>query len=275
MELINRFYQPISAEEALVSIERDIPLPQNAVLVTIDDGYRDFQDTIYPITASFGIRPILFVPTAFVGQGLFWWDKLHIAVNYSRLPYLHSSLGLLPTETPIEKKYAYTFLLTHFKNNASFEEAIQEVDALYANASINFNESQYTLNWDELRELAKGGVTIAPHTHTHPILSHISAEQTYNEVSKSQEIIKKEIGTLLPIFAYPDGKSESISTQAVEILRELGIKMAFTMSEGYARLGYDNPLLLPRIGVWQQSLAQFHIKLTSLYYFMKATRNRS
>jgi peptidoglycan/xylan/chitin deacetylase (PgdA/CDA1 family) len=272
MELVSRFYHPVSAEEILDAVEKKHPLPPNAVFITVDDGYCDFKDNIFPIAYNFGIRPLLFLTTGFVGHGIFWWDKLHIAVKYAAGRTISSSLGDFPVDSSDEKTATYDILVNYFKKEPSFEKSLLEIEALYNAATEKFDQERVTLTWDELRSLDRQGATIAAHTHTHPILSHIPDERIRFEVNTSQEQIKKEIGHALPIFGYPDGRPASIPQSAIEILREEGFKLAFTMVRRYADLVKDNLLFLPRVGLWHQPLAQFHMKLIPLYYAVRSER---
>ena len=80
MSLVARYYHPVSIDDVLDTAMGGKPLPANAVLVTFDDGYRDFKEVVFPILKKHAIRPILFVPTAYVGKGKFWWDKLYYAI---------------------------------------------------------------------------------------------------------------------------------------------------------------------------------------------------
>ncbi len=83
MELVARNYHPVGIEDVLNAAEGGKKLPRNAVVVTVDDGYLDFQETILPVCRQHGIRPLLFTPTAYVGEGTFWWDMLYQMVYFS------------------------------------------------------------------------------------------------------------------------------------------------------------------------------------------------
>ena len=83
MRLVANKYRPVSAEQVLEAIRGDSPLPKDAVLVTVDDGYRSFQEVIFPICSRYGIQPLLFQPTAYVGTGTFWFDKVFQIIHLS------------------------------------------------------------------------------------------------------------------------------------------------------------------------------------------------
>jgi len=266
MQFIARAYHPVSAEDVLDAVERGTPLPRDAVLVTVDDGYRDFQQVIHPIARRYGIRPVLFVPTAFVGQGAFWWDQLYRALQFTKSAQIDSPLGCLPLRTTDERNHAMDLLRAYVKESP-FDQARDAVESLCASAGAHVAApGQATLDWDELRALARDGVTIAAHTHTHPILSHIPLEQARREIRESQQRIAREIGQALPIFAFPDGSPGAFNADLTQVLREEGFKLAVTMVEGRALLKRDDPLCLPRLYTTPNlDRARFHLHLTPMY----------
>jgi len=262
MKLIADHYHPVTAEDLINSVRTGSKLPKDAILITVDDGYVDFKETIHPITHGFGIRPILFVATHFVGENVFWWDKLHHIIYSEGRAEINSDIGYLPLSSNEQKEAALKLLNAHLKH-IPFTQALQWIEENFKPQNpIPF----YTLGWEELRELSNDGVTIAAHTHTHPILTQIPIEKARLEIIMSQHKIQQEIGKVLPIFAFPDGKPYATNNDLVQVLKEEGFEIAFTTVEGRANLNYDNPLLLPRLGVWEGlNLSRFHFHLTPIY----------
>ncbi len=262
MSLIASQYHPVGITDVLAAVRGDAPLPPDAVLVTVDDGYRDFAEVIHPIAREYGIQPTLFVPTAFVGgKELFWWDKLYQAVFWASGESISTPAGAYLVDTP-ERKRAAVKSLALFVKSRKNETALALVDELYAQAKPPFEARRSTLAWDELRALSQQGVDIAAHTHTHPILTRVDPERACQEIRLSQEMIARHIGTALPAFAYPDGKIETFNQAIEDALRLEGIEIAFTMMNEQADLERHKPLQLPRIGVWKKmTVPQLHWRL--------------
>jgi len=213
---------------------------------------------------------VLFIPTAYVGKGPFWWDKLFIAVSNYPGPEISTPVGSFSIRSPEEKKHATRYLRQEVKK-LPFEQGMQIVDALYHDfVPRNADDTRSILTWDELRVLARSGVTIAAHTHTHALLSRIPLEQASQEIRTSQETIHRELGQSLPIFAYPNGKTEDFTAEHVDLLHDLGFKFAVTMVEGSASLSNERLLCFPRIGLSPgHSLSAFHFHLTPVYRFFR------
>jgi peptidoglycan/xylan/chitin deacetylase (PgdA/CDA1 family) len=266
MRLIADEYNPVSADDVLNAILRGSKLPPRAVMVTVDDGYRDFKNNIWPIANRHGIRPVLFVPTAFVGAGVFWWDRLYDALQRTPFSQVDTPIGIVMLNTMQNRRLAFVQLAQYMKKEP-FDAALAQMDGLCSEIlSDPFLVNRVTLDWDELRELARAGVTVAPHTHTHPALGNIPLEQARFEIKESKRLVMQEIGSPGELFAYPYGSRNSIGVAAGEIVRDSGVRLAFTMEVGRVRLNDDDPMYLPRIDSNpQMTLAQFHAKLTPLF----------
>ncbi len=263
MRLIASQYHPVDIRAVLAAVRGQAPLPHNAVLVTVDDAYRDFGEVLYPIARQFGIRPVLFVPTAFVGSAeFFWWDKLYQAVFWAQTDALETPAGIFRLDSAASRRSAVKHLSRYLKAQPC-NWTLSFVDSLYERSTPPFAPRRSTLTWDELRALAQDGVAVAPHTHTHPILTRVSVEQACKEIRTSRRSIARHLGEALPVFAYPDGKVETFNPAVQRALRIENIEVAFTMLDEQADLKRHDPLQLPRIGIWaEMTLAQLHWRLT-------------
>jgi peptidoglycan/xylan/chitin deacetylase (PgdA/CDA1 family) len=65
--LRNHGYRVITPEQILDFLSYHQAIPQKAVMITIDDGYRSVYDVAYPILKKYGYTATLFVYTGYVG----------------------------------------------------------------------------------------------------------------------------------------------------------------------------------------------------------------
>lgn len=87
-------------------------------------------------------------------------------------------------------------------------------------------ESRY-LSSSQVRELSHLGFEIGSHTHSHPNLAMLSADQTWDELHHSRRLIEEATGTGLRSFAYPFGKRGLHYTPTtVSVVRESGLSGA-------------------------------------------------
>ena len=240
-------YHVVSMVQLLDACREDGELPPGSVMVTFDDAYLDFADCAWPIMKRYQLPATLFVPTAFPDhpERIFWWDRLQYALEHSsRHSVLNTPAGRFSLETPKLRMKAYRSIRDHLKT-LSYTETLSwthqictELDAPPAPHRV--------LGWDALRQLAEDGVTLGAHTRRHRPLNQLSPEEIKEEVRGSLQDIEREIGTVLPIFAYPDGR---FNDEVVEAVKRAGIVVAFTTIRGSNDIKQADRLRLRRINV--------------------------
>jgi peptidoglycan/xylan/chitin deacetylase (PgdA/CDA1 family) len=136
-----------------------------------------------------------------------------------------------------------------------------EVDALIAGLrpgagtsgnrdDVNGGRGSAVLDWDMLRRLAGEGLTLAPHTRTHPLLDRVTTEAAVAEIAGSREDLERAIGPTPPVLAYPSGAHGGA---AVEAARRAGMVLAVTTERGGNDLRHTDPLRFRRINVGRRA----------------------
>ena len=274
MRHLAKHYRAVSIPEVLDAVERNVPLPQRAVLITFDDAYSDFADVAWPILKQFRLPATLFVPTAYPDHPelRFWWERLYRAFANTTRPVLgESPLGSLPLTTPNQRRRSLLALVQYVQARPH-DEALRLVDTVCTQLVEQPASGPDVLSWNRLRQLANDGVTLGSHTRTHPIMTQISPIQIREEIKRSQQDLSREIGYALPIFCYPNGDHNDIVTA---ILKQEGISLAFTVLAGENRLGPVDPLRLRRTSIWPRtSLPIFCLRLLRVGHYLDAWRQR-
>jgi colanic acid/amylovoran biosynthesis glycosyltransferase len=239
----------VSLGDVLAARAGVAPLAPGAVLVTFDDAYADFAEYAWPVLRRHGIPVTLFVPTAFPGDphAAFWWDRLYAALTAAREP-LATPLGRLHLGSARAQRRAYRALREHVKARPH-DDAMAMVDELVARLGAPAPAAR-VLSWDELRALAADGVTLAPHTRTHPRLDRLPPERLAGEVAGSLADLAAETDAPASAFAYPAG---GISAAAQAAVRAAGIEVAFPTAGSIADLRDDRWLALPRLNVGRRT----------------------
>ncbi|WP_300347243.1 polysaccharide deacetylase family protein [Clostridium sp.] len=76
-------------------------------------------------------------------------------------------------------------------------------------------------NREKLLEISKRGHEIGNHSYVHPDFKNISRERIVEEVKKTENIIKDEIGVKTNFFRFPSG---SYNEESLNILNDMGYK---------------------------------------------------
>lgn len=261
-ELLAREYYVASMDEALEAVVRNRPLPARAVLLTFDDAYRDFAANAWPILKRYGLPATLFVPTAYAENQPreFWWDRLYRALRSAPVDRLDDTpVGPVLFNTPERLRRATRKLQSYLKS-VPHVDAMGVVDRLCETLQCPSLPSRSTLTWPELRALAQDGVTLAPHTRTHPLLTRVTAAQVREEIAASRDELTRETGQCPPAFAYPAG---AFDRSVQKVLREEGFQLAFTTVGGHNALPCPNALQLRRTNVTpRMSRALLRMRLT-------------
>ncbi len=260
MRFLTKRYHVVSMLAVLEAIAKRQRLPQRAVLVTFDDAYFDFGST-WSILKSLKLPATLFVPTAYPDQPerSFWWDRLYRALMYTSRPELRSTpIGVLSLADAQRRRQSLKRLQSHIKT-IPHAQAMSLVDDICAELDSKPLVQKSVLSWNELRQLAKDGVTLCAHTQTHPIMTQLSRAEVHREVVGSQNDLQREIGEALPIFCYPSGSHDDA---VVNVLREEGFTVAFTTLKGQNDLRTADLLRLRRTNMTRRtSLPIFRVRL--------------
>lgn len=104
------------------------------------------------------------------------------------------------------------------------------------------------MNWDEIREIEKRGLTIGAHTLSHRRLSKLSEEEQRLEIAEAARLLCENLGHAVEALAYPYGSKADYDKTSMRLARECGFSVAVSNRYGVNRPG-DNPWELRRIWV--------------------------
>jgi glycosyltransferase involved in cell wall biosynthesis/peptidoglycan/xylan/chitin deacetylase (PgdA/CDA1 family) len=246
MQWLARRYRVVSASEVIDAFHDGRTLPRRAVLITFDDGYRDFGDIAWPILHRYGLPATLFVATAYPDhpERRFWWDRLFAATNATRRPCLEvpECRAVLRLQTAEDRRASLRMLHAVVKA-LPHADAMHLVDRVCDELGLAEPMAPVVLTWHELRALASDGVAIAAHTRTHPALTRLPLDRARAEIRASREDLTRELGMALPLFAYPFGDHDD---RVEELVRDEGFALAVTTEYGHNRWPAAAPLRLRR-----------------------------
>jgi peptidoglycan/xylan/chitin deacetylase (PgdA/CDA1 family) len=254
-EHLTRHFEPISLSRIASALENHVALPENAITVTIDDGYKCFLEEGHPVFKKYHIPTTVYVVSGFTdGRFWLWFDQIDFVLEHTSMEFLRLTLNGRVLELPhhsAQEKFAAHIALHEALKEAPNEERVKFVDSFGPLCGVDVPpqppECRAAMNWDELKAVSAEGVEIGCHTHSHPILSRISnPHDVEQEICDSKKLIEERLGCAVRHFCYPNGHDEDISDRTVRTVVSAGFATATTASRGL-NTRHANPVRLRRI----------------------------
>lgn len=209
---------------------------QPAVAITFDGGYRDVLTQALPILRDLGLPATVFLPTAAIASGdLRWHDQVRLAFKLTVRPRLvlpPPGTGVLALETRQERLTALGHVLAWLR--ALDEDARQEATtALFHALGVRTPRlPNALLGWDDVRQLARGGVDIGAQSVTHPVLARVTGARLVDEVTRCKREIEAALQRPPRHFAYPFGTAADFGPEVTNEVRRAGFESAVTLLPG-------------------------------------------
>jgi len=224
-------------------------LPDNAIAITVDDGYRNFLLHGYPILRKNGIPATLYAVAGFSdGQLWLWTDQIEFGLRHATRSSIRAPLGDGdPLELSLrtsEEKAESIFRLTEALKEVSNDRRVAFLAEFGSLCGVDIPRHPPSgceaMSWDELRAVAADGIEIGCHTQTHPILSRISKQADLEtEIRGARQCMEDRLGFDVRHFCYPNGRPVDVGEAAMRCVREAGFASAVTCNYGLNTLEAD------------------------------------
>jgi peptidoglycan/xylan/chitin deacetylase (PgdA/CDA1 family) len=256
----------VTLEEALAFIDGTCKEKTRycRVLITFDDGYLDNYEIAFPILSKHGAQGVFFLVTNMVGSSnVPWWDHIAYLVKTARrrqfLLRYPADLKVNIDEGSLKGSLRAILELYKLPGNNDTARFIRELEEETKGDKPTRTQRRF-LNWEEAREMAKGGMAIGSHTLSHSVLSQLSLKQQCEELSKSRTILKQQLGVEIDVLAYPVGGRDSFTDQTQMLARDAGYRAAFSYYRGINLPGKTSAYNVKRVSLGDQSLRRFRVQ---------------
>jgi len=252
--LLKNKYNIISLKRAAMMLKTGERIPKKTVVITFDDGYKSMFTTVFPLVKKNQIPITIFlsVKPLMTGRPLFVDELRFVFENTLEKKLDLTSFGLQQYSIDIdsERLKAISDIDQYGKRKCN-ESKDQIIAAVFTALKVDREDSRLKnimLNWNEVKEMNKHGVTFGAHTISHPNLTKISQEEARTELSESKKIIERNIGENVDFFAYPYGSNDSYNLKIRQIVEECDFTLACILTSGVNKAGEDL-FLLKRINI--------------------------
>jgi len=270
VEYLGKHYTFVTADEVIAALGPDGKrLPNNAVLLTFDDGYLDHFINVYPILNGKGIQGCFYPPAkSIVEREVLDVNKIQFVLavesnSESIVLDIYSMLDEYRTEFSLDSngEYHARYAAANRFDSAEIifikrllQKGLPEAcrariaDRLFqkyvAVDELAFAAELYMTS-DQLRCLQRQGMHIGSHSYDHKWFDTLSAGNQESQVEQSFEFLRGlGCGTDNRSFNYPYGGYDSSTGP---ILRKNGVKFGVTTKVDLADFAGGDPLLLSRL----------------------------
>lgn len=268
MDFVSRHLAPVTLADALAYLEepaRPHPSGRCRALITFDDGYRDNFDIALPILRKSGLQAVFFLPTSFVGTGQIpWWDEIAFIVKSARQRAFQLSYPR-PASFDIDgaglrnvlREVLNLYKLPEMLDAARF---VSELETACRGRRPDGGERCF-MTWEEAARMARGGMAIGAHTHTHRLLGRLSEAEQVDELETPRRILRERTSVEADTIAYPVGARSSFTGETKALAAKAGYRAGFSFYGGVN--GGSQPVDrfdVRRVGADAQSVKRFRVQ---------------
>lgn len=248
----------LSIDQAVDFLEGRFHLKRDSVVVTFDDGYRGIYDHAYPVLKKKGVPAVFYLCSDYVGTSLlFDHDRLFYLIQMAVNASLPIEGLLLQRDVPFDSAnpitrgapLEVTRRLLEICSKTELDGFIRLLQEKLSVGGADFPSEAAIVGWDEVKEMAEGGMTFGSHTASHCLLTEVDPKVVMEELRSSKASLEARLDRKIEHLAYPDGR---VNPFIVEAARACGYRSACTTAHSVNRIG-GNLHLLGRELLWENS----------------------
>ncbi|MFH0925719.1 MAG: glycosyltransferase [bacterium] len=251
MRFLKANYNVISLEQAAEYLRKKMKVPLRSVVITFDDGYEDNYRYAFPILKKYKLPATIFLAADFINTDKkLWVEEVIEATSRCSEEYLDMrdfGLGRYYLDDFFQFKRTLFNIIRGIKrfNKKERERVIDYLQSLSNNQKRRLPIDGNMLNWDMIEIMKKNNISFGAHTNTHSILTKVPLEDARYEISESKKALERRLGEKISFFSYPNGSSEDINKEIIDIVKENEYLCAVTLIRGSNK--NVNPYELRRI----------------------------
>ncbi len=271
IEYMKSHFNIVTMEQVLAAVrerERGGPLPEQALLLTFDDGYIDNYTFAFPILQEFGVQGSFFIPgKTFVTHQLLDVNKIHYILAsanifelvedvkkemdyYRGQEYDYAPVDELFHEYAIASRFDIkeTIFIKRMLQTVLPERLRNTISSKLFEKYVGVTEEQLAyelyMTEEQIRTMKQHGMFIGIHGYDHYWLGNLPVEKMRQDISMALDALDEFIDRKQWVMNFPYG---NYSLDVLEYIKSEGACAGMTTEVRIADLDSDNALELPRL----------------------------
>jgi peptidoglycan/xylan/chitin deacetylase (PgdA/CDA1 family) len=209
LDFLLKNYVSIGLLDVMEFLGKGNALPDKAVLLTFDDGFREMYEIVAPILWEKGVSAIFFVNSGFVdNRGLCYQHKASILVDRLRNGISSSLVDEIQQVLGRAKLNCADIITSVLSLDYQHKDIIDEIASLMDLDFDNYlASSKPYLTSEQIEGLTSRGFFIGAHSIDHPFYSSLSLEDQLYQTEESIKFVREKFCLNYGAFAFPHGDS--------------------------------------------------------------------
>lgn len=267
IDFLKTNFSIVRMEEVLAALDGQIILPENAVLLTFDDGYIDNFTYVMPVLEEEKVQGSFFIPgKTFDMHSLLDVNKIHYILAaadirrmlpdvFERMNFYRGQEYDYPSNEELFEEYAAanrfdskeTIFVKRMLQTALPERVRNLISSDLFERYIGVSEEvlayELYMSREQIHTMKRHGMYIGIHGYDHYWLGNLSRQQMQEDISKALDVMDEFIDTKGWVMNYPYG---SYNKDMIEYIQQRGCRMGMTTEVRAVDLAIENRYLLPR-----------------------------
>ncbi len=268
LDFFERNFNVVRMEEVIEAVNGEKELPENALLLTFDDGYIDNFTVVFPLLMEHGMQGSFFIPgKTFTENILLDVNKIHFVLASAPIDKLVGDLGGVIKEFAADYPDIPSFgeLYATYARDGRFddkntvfckrilqtvlpEKLRNKLTSILFEKYVGLSESDFSrelyMNRDQIRLMKKSGMFIGLHGYDHYWLAKLSEEKMHKDVDKALDVMDEFIDKKAWIMNYPYGNH---SEAVISHIKTRGCVLGLTTEVGVVNIASDDRYKFPRL----------------------------
>lgn len=268
LEYMKNNFNFVTMEEVIEAAENRYLLPDNALLLTFDDGYVDNYTYAMPLLEEFGVQGSFFIPgKTFATHQLLDVNKIHyilasadirelVADTKKAMDYYRGQEFDFASTDELFEQYAVAnrfdtkeiIFVKRMLQTVLPERLRHKISSDLFEKYVGITEEQLAyelyMTEDQIRTMKRHGMHIGLHGYDHYWLANLETNKMKKDIDMALEAMDEFIDRKCWVLNYPYG---NYNDDVIEYISSKGACLGMTTEVRVAHIGQDDRFKLPRL----------------------------